>query len=140
VALQRLPACHWQPQSVLRSWGVAALHRVGDAVCVPCGEGETLWLGAWAEPAGGRGAVWLADAAGATAGRVDVPAGYALTALHARQPIDASTSGLALHLAAAGDAPVRLALQVLPPAAWCAVSGRAWSALQAPPPLPPRLG
>lgn len=144
IAVQRLAASHWRPVGVLRSWGLAPLHRDGDALCVPCADDEALWLGAWPEPAGGAGELSLRDPASGLTAHISVPAQQSITALGGRQPL-ARSRGVELHTLQLAWVPrvgalLTINLVLLTPPAWSARSGRAWAALLGPPPLPPRLG
>lgn len=144
IAVQRLAASHWHPSGVLRSWGLAPLHREGDALLVACADDEVLWLGAWAEPAGGAGAVSLQDPCSGLGAHISVPAQQAITALGGQQAITRKP-GVAQHTLQLGVAPHKgtsfsINLVLMAPAAWSKRSGRPWSALPGPPPLPPRLG
>ena len=49
VTVQRIAASDWRPEGRLRSWGQAPMQRENDAVLLPCGADECLWLGAWLE-------------------------------------------------------------------------------------------
>ena len=150
LALQRICASHWHARGVLRSWGLAPLHRDGDTLCVPCGDGEALWIGAWPEPPGGCGVVVLRDADtaddvdDAQGTRIEVPRESAITALGGDRPIARQPGqrqrALSLRVTGLGGEPVAIALVLLAPADWSARSGRPWAALSGPPPRPPRLG
>lgn len=144
LALQRIASSHWRAEGVLRSWALAPLHREGDRLCVPCGASEVLWLGAWLEGSGRAGALSLRDREAGVEARLDLAHGYALTAI-GQQPLalrEAESSRVfALDLHAGAEVPVSIELELMEPAVWTAMSGRAWSALpDRPPPLPPRLG
>lgn len=144
VALQRIGLALWQPQGVLRSWGLAPLHREGEVLCVPCADDEALWLGAWPEPAGGRGTVTLQEGPAAAGSSIELPKQQAITALAGGLPISRPSSTrrreLRLEMAAPGQDPLSLVLALLDPADWSALAGRAWAPLAGPPPRPPRLG
>lgn len=143
MRIHRIGLAHWQAGARLRSWGVAPLHRAGDRLLVPCGDGEALWLGLWQDAEDGPGAtVQLhARAQGLSAGIV-LPPDFQLTALQAAdgvaQPITRAAGPLELRLATAG-AQCPLALALLAPSDWAQVAGRpAPDPLAGPPPLPPR--
>lgn len=144
VAVQRIGAAHWREQGVLRSWGLAPMHRDGDTLCVPCGDDEVLWIGAWAEPPGGRGGVSLRDGHEDPCARIEVPREQAITALVGGRPIVRTAPqqrrDLVLALAPLAGEPVEIALALLVPADWSALAGRDWAPLAGPPPRPPRLG
>jgi hypothetical protein len=140
LAFQRIGVTHWQPRAVLRSWGLAPLHREDDCVCVPCGDGEVLWIGAWSEATGGKGWVSVTDAARGIAGRIGLATGYALTSLGDQWPIDTSAESVHVELAPLTAQSVEIALRVMHARGWSIKSGRPWRALAGPPPLPPRLG
>jgi hypothetical protein len=144
MRVHRIGLAHWQAGARLRSWGVAPLHRAGERLCVPCGDGEALWLGFWQDAEDGPGAaVELHDRARGSAARIALPPDFQLTALQAAdgtaQPIaPAPAQALELQLATAG-AQCRFALELLAPADWARAAGRAApAALSGPPPLPPR--
>jgi len=144
VALQRIGLAQWRAQGPLRSWGLASLHRDGDTLCVPCGDDEALWLGAWPVPAGGRGSVALREPQTTAGVQIELPREQAITALAAGRPIarplHVLRRELLLDLVESGFEPVKLVLALLAPAGWSALSGRAWQPLSGPPPRPPRLG
>ncbi len=144
LALQRIGLSHWRAEGVLRSWGLAPLHRDGDRLCAPCGDDEALWLGAWPEAAGGSGTVTLRDGLQAEATGIELPRQQAITALPGgrpiRRPAQARWHELQITLAAPGGEAVGLVLALLDPADWSARSGRPWAPLSGPPPRPPRLG
>lgn len=172
VTAQRIAASHWRPDERLRSWGQAPMQRENDAVLVPCGPGECLWLGAWVEddamadttsgaPAGAMVASAEHPMTGGSPSRIAVhdPASGACAAATLPEAYQLGT----LRSAHAPPAPLQLAppdarrrlklelecgaaraafeLILLPPTAWAAHAHRAPPApLDAPPPLPPRLG
>lgn len=147
LALQRIAASHWQPQGVLRSWGLAPLFREGERLCVPCGPDEVLWLGAWRDDgppsAPGPGCtVGLTDPVSGQGVAMDLAQAYALTALADRRPLalrpGETARAFLLALTWLGGLQRRLPLVLMAPAGWSALSGRPWAALPDQPPPPPR--
>lgn len=160
VTAQRIAASHWRPDGRLRSWGQAPLHREHDAVLVPCGADECLWLGAWVED-GAMGGPADGPADGPTPARIAVrdpasgasavaalPDAYQLGALLGDgappEPLQLAAHRASRRLAIeleCGATRAAFDLVLLPPTAWAAHAHRAPPApLDAPPPLPPRLG
>lgn len=152
VSIQRIASSHWQPDGRLRSWGQVPMHRDGDTLLLPCAADESLWLGAWLEedpsecPAPVRIAV--RDPASGASAVAALPDAYQLGALHnegstpeaLQIPASGAQRRLALELEY-GTTQVALELVLLPPTAWSARAGRpSPPPLDAPPPLPPRLG
>jgi hypothetical protein len=146
LALQRIGRSHWRPRGVLRSWGLAPLYAEGERVCVPCGDNEVLWIGAWLEPrTEGKAAVTLADVDLGLTARVELPAASQITALSNGQPIARRRGQLErlfrLTLEAIAKAPVCIDLVFVKPRVWAARSSRPTPPpLRGPPPPPPRLG
>ena len=153
VAVQRIGIGYWQPGIRLRSWGLAPLHREGDTICVPCGAGEALWIGAWLEDGVDAAHVRLRDPSTGGSGSIALPPDGQLTALAepSRPPrpvmLTAPTSHamvqpmkLELGLESAGS-DAELELLLMTPDEWAARAARTPAAPRvAPPPLPPRLG
>lgn len=153
VGVQRIAASHWSAAQPLRSWGGAPLHREGDALYVPCADGEALWIGAWLEDASTEDAsrlatVQLSDPVSGLSAAIDVPQGYQLCALSGPgrlpealiRPAGQERRTLRLELQC-GPGRTTIPVSLLTPHAWTARSGRKAPALpDRPPPLPPRLG
>ena len=147
LAVQRIARPHWKPDGTLRSWGLAPLHRERDALLVPCGGDEALWLGAWFEDEAPRASLRLTDAVSGASATAHLPGEFQLTALRSD-----STGAMPLALPDGGVRRLRLEIDcegrraaaellLLEPAAWAARSSRPVPApLGQPPPLPPRLG
>lgn len=145
LALQRIGAADWRPGVVLRSWGLAPLHREGTRLLVPCGGDEALWIGAWTEPRNAGGAVSLADrGAVGSLTRIELPAASRITTLGDAEPLarrrGEAERHLELRLTDHDAVAALIELVLLEPLAWTARSGRQAPALSGPPPLPPRLG
>lgn len=147
LAVQRIASSHWQPSGALRSWGLAPLQREGQALLVPCGAEEALWIGAWLEEERARAAVRVADPASGASATADLPGEFQLTSLRSAgagvTPIalpDGGQRSLQVEIDCEGRR-AALELMLLEPAAWAARTGRAVPApLDQPPPLPPLLG
>jgi hypothetical protein len=147
LAVQRIAASHWQPSSTLRSWGMAPLHREGDALLAPCAKGEALWIGAWLEDGNAPASVRLSDPATGASATAALPQDFQLAALagpgQAPVPIALPRGGrrtLNLELSC-GAVHAAVKVLVLDPAEWAARAGRgAPPQLVHPPPLPPLLG
>ncbi|MEP7301642.1 MAG: hypothetical protein ABI699_08935 [Caldimonas sp.] len=153
LAVQRIGIDHWRADARLRSWGLAPLHREGDAILVSCATNEALWLGAWLEETGSPASVHLRDPIGGGSARIVVPPDDQLTALEnasqGRQPLALAEAGaagtgsgrtLALALEVE-DCSARVDLVLLPPGEWSTRARRTPAqGRNAPPPLPPRLG
>jgi hypothetical protein len=168
VTMQRIAISHWQPDGTLRSWGQAPMQREHDMVLVPCAPDECLWLGAWQEdgaiedPTAGPSAyemqassspplaarIAIRDPTGGGRAVAALPEAYQLGALRSEHappeplqlPAPSVSRRLALELEC-GTTRAALDLVLLPPTAWAARAHRAPPApLDAPPPLPPRLG
>lgn len=147
LAVQRIAASHWQPSGTLRSWGMAPLHREGDALLAPCARGEALWIGAWLEDGDVPASVGLSDPATGASATAALPHDFQLAALggpgKAPVPIALPQGGqrtLNLELSY-GAVHAAVEVLVLDPAEWAARVGRAAPLpLTHPPPLPPRLG
>jgi hypothetical protein len=152
VIVQRLRAAYWQPDHLPRSWGSVPLHRRAGRVCLPCADGEVLWLGAWLEAAprgeGGAVALTLEDLQSGQSARIELPQVRVLAAMPGaagpqalRRAVGATVHDWRLGVQAPGGVPASIDMRWMAPQAWSALSGRAWHALPAkPPPLPPRLG
>jgi hypothetical protein len=144
LTFQRIGLGHWRPTGVLRSWGLAPLHRQDDTLYLPCGSDEALWIGAWAEEHDAAGEVALLELGNALQTTIHVPAQGAITALGGQRaisrPADRPSWLLTLRVVPRGSEAAQIGLMLMAPAAWCSLSGRAWQALSGPPPLPPRLG
>ena len=164
VTAQRIAASHWRPDGRLRSWGQAPLHREHDAVLVPCGADECLWLGAWVEdgPMDGRAGdprngpadvptparIAVRDPASGASAVAALPDAYQLGALLREgappAPLQLAAHGASRRLAIeleCGAMRAAFDLVLQPPTAWAAHAHRAPPApLDVPPPLPPRLG
>ena len=156
VTVARIAASHWQPDGRLRSWGQAPMQRENDAVLLPCASDECLWLGAWLEdrPADGPAEaptparIAVRDPASGGSAVAALPDAYQLGALRGdRAPpeplhlaVHQASRRLALELEC-GAVRAAFDLVLLPPTAWAARAHRAPPLpLDAPPPLPPRLG
>lgn len=147
LRLHRIGLAHWRPQTRLRSWGVAPLHRVDDTLLAPCGPGEALWLGAWPDDDQASATARLQDTALPAGAEIALPAEFQLTGLHdgtgraTPLTLAAGQPRRALRLELDGASPCTLQLALLPPAAWSRSAGRsAPGPLAGPPPPPPRLG
>ena len=153
VAAQRIGIGHWQPGVRLRSWGLAPLHREGQAVCVPCGDTEALWLGAWFEDGEAAARVRLSDPLTGDCASFGLPPGGQLTGLDDAsgkpRPLTLSATttdgshrlGVLELLLEVDNAVARLELRLMSPGEWAACSARTPPAPRVtPPPLPPRLG
>ena len=172
VTAQRIAASHWRPDGRLRSWGQAPMQRDNDAVLVPCGLDECLWLGAWVDddpmadtiggPPKGAMAAPVGDAmTGGSPARIVVhdpptgaraaatlPEAYQIGTLRSAHappaPLQLAPADMCRRLRLeleCGAARAAFELILLPPTAWAAQAHRAPPApLDAPPPLPPRLG
>ena len=147
LAVQRIARPHWKPDGALRSWGLAPLHREGDALLVPCGEDEALWLGAWLEDEAASATLRVTDPAADASAAAELPRDFQLTSLRGpgetQRPLSLPDGGrriLRLELGLdRANAAVELVL--LAPADWATRAGRAAPPLlDQPPPLPPRLG
>ena len=147
LAVQRIASSHWKPSAALRSWGLAPLHREGDALLVPCGEDEALWLGAWLEDEAASATLRVTDPAADASAAAELPRDFQLTSLRGpgetQRPLSLPDGGrriLRLELGLdRANAAVELVL--LAPADWATRAGRAAPPLlDQPPPLPPRLG
>jgi hypothetical protein len=147
LAVQRIASSHWKPSGELRSWGLAPLHREGDALLVPCAAQETLWLGVWLEDGGSGARVRVTDEVTGMSAAVELPREFRLTALHGPDATDAPLTlpdGGCRRLRLEFDCDTARAaaeLVLLTPRAWAARAGREGPApLDQPPPLPPHLG
>ena len=161
VAVQRIGITHWRPAGRLRSWGLAPLHREGNAVFVPCADTEALWLGAWLEEGADAARVELGRQTGGARASVTLPPDGQLSALddavQGPQPLTLAASishrarqrgalelRLELRLELNPDSsPSTAALEfvLLTPDNWASRSGRTPTAPRTtPPPRPPRLG
>lgn len=147
LAVQRIARSHWKPDGALRSWGLAPLHREGEALLVPCAADEALWIGAWLEEEAARATVHVGDPASGASATAELPGEFQLARLRGAAtgvaPLalpDGGRRSLRLELdSVSARAPVELLL--LDPAAWAARAGRTAPApLDQPPPLPPLLG
>jgi hypothetical protein len=144
LRLHRIGLTHWRAGTTLRSWGAVPLHADGDALHVPCGAGEALWLGAWLDDEPASAMLRLGNAGSGRTAVIALPGAFQIASVPdaggADQPIIAAQAPLLLELASNGSrAGITLLLQ--DPAAWSTLSGRdAPAPLGGPPPLPPRLG
>ncbi|HSV46368.1 MAG TPA: hypothetical protein VLJ58_11315 [Ramlibacter sp.] len=147
LGVQRIAASHWSATPTLRSWGGAPLHREGDALYVPCADGEALWIGAWLEDAARLATVQMSDLALGLSATIGVPHDYQLSALGGRgtpepliRPAGQERRTLRLELKCGRDR-ATIDISLLTPHAWTARCGRKAPELpDGPPPLPPRLG
>lgn len=147
LRLHRIALAHWRAGQRLRSWGVAPLHRDGNALLAPCAPDEALWLGAWTEDGAGLASARLQDPALPAGAEITLPADFQLTALadgagHATPlTLAAGQARRSLRLELDGAPGAVLALALLAPGAWAQATGRAAPVpLHGPPPLPARLG
>jgi hypothetical protein len=147
LAVQRIASSHWKPSGALRSWGLAPLHREGQALLVPCGTDETLWLGAWLEDDAPGATLRVTDPATGASATADLPRDFQLGSLRGpdgtQLPLSLPGGGCRSLRLELGQDRIRTAMElvVLGPAAWASRTGRTAPApLDQPPPLPPLLG
>jgi hypothetical protein len=147
LAVQRIARSHWRPDGALRSWGLAPLHREGEALLVPCAEDEALWLGAWLEDDMAGATLRVADPATGASETAELPRDFQLTSLRGpggtQLPLSLPHGGRRVLRLEFGHDRARAALELvlLGPAGWAARTHRpAPAPLDKPPPLPPLLG
>ncbi len=148
LRVHRIGLSHWRAGVRLRSWGVAPLHRVGDALHMPCANDEALWLGAWMDDDTASAGLRLSDKDGACHSAIIVPPAFQITGMHDQDGLELPLTrmdnkarrDLVLHLQCSqADATIQLTLCT--PAAWASRALRPEpDPLTGPPPLPPRLG
>lgn len=147
LAVQRIARPHWKPEGALRSWGLAPLHREAEALLVPCGADEALWLGAWLEEEATHASLRVTDPASGASATADLPGEFQLAALRGAGPDatplalpDGGQRRLQVEIDCEGGR-AALDLLLLEPAAWTARARRSAPVrLEGPPPLPPLLG
>lgn len=148
LRMHRIGLSHWCAGARLRSWGVAPLHRDGDALQLPCADDEALWLGAWMDDDAASAGLRLSDKSGAWQTAITVPPGFQITGLHdqngSEHPLALVGYGAQRNLVLRvqcrqADATIHMTLYA--PDRWSSLAKRSAPApLAGPPPLPPRLG